>query len=207
MSTSAVGLVHDKLVISRRAGVLSDWFAKLVPRSARVLDVGSGDGLIASLLQSKRPDIEIRGVDVLVRPGTHIPVEMFDGTNLPFGDDSFDVVLFSDVLHHTNDPVAPQREARRVARQRVLIKDHFRKGLAAGARLRFMDWVGNSRFGVKLPYNYWTETQWHTAWKTVGLRPEQMIDRLGLYPVPADWFFGAQLHFIALLEKCDPIQA
>ena len=64
-----------------------------------------------------------------------------------------------------------------------------------------MDWVGNSRFGVTLPYNYWTETQWHTSWTELGLRPEQMINRLCLYPVPADWFFGAQLHFIALLEN------
>jgi len=207
MSASAIGVVHDKLIISRRAGVLSDWFAKLVPTGARVLDVGCGDGLIASLLQSKRPDIEIRGVDVLARPGTHIPVEMFDGTNLPFEDNSFDVVLFSDVLHHTNDPAAPQREARRVARQCVLIKDHFRKGTAAGARLRFMDWVGNSRFGVTLPYNYWTESQWRTAWTQIGLQPEKMINRLGLYPVPADWVFGAQLHFIALLEKTDPTAA
>lgn len=207
MSASSIGVVHDKLVISRRAGVLSDWFAQLVPARAHVLDVGCGDGLIASLLRSKRLDIEIRGVDVLVRPGTHIPVEMFDGTNLPFQDDSFDVVLFSDVLHHTNDPLSPQREARRVARQRVLIKDHFRRGVVAGARLRFMDWVGNSRFGVTLPYNYWTESQWRTAWKEIGLRPEQMINRLGLYSVPADWFFGAQLHFIALLEKTDPTQA
>jgi SAM-dependent methyltransferase len=207
MSASAIGVVHDKFVISRRARVLSDWFAKLAPPGARVLDVGCGDGLIASFLRSKRPDIEIRGVDVLARSGTHIPVEIFDGTNLPFEDESFDVVLFSDVLHHTNDPVAPQREARRVACQCVLIKDHYRKGVAAGTRLRFMDWVGNSRFGVRLPYNYWTEMQWRTAWKEIGLRPKQVINRLGLYPVPADWFFGAQLHFVALLEKCDPTPA
>jgi SAM-dependent methyltransferase len=203
----AIGALHDKLVIGRRVRILSDWFAKLAPPSARVLDVGCGDGLISALLRSKRPDVEILGIDVLARSQTHIPVQLFDGVHFPFEAESFDVVLFSDVLHHTIDPAIPQREARRVARQYILIKDHYRKGIAAGARLRFMDWVGNARFGVGLPYNYWTEVQWKTAWNEIGLRPEQLVTRLGLYPVPPDWFFGAQLHFIALLEKCKPTLA
>jgi SAM-dependent methyltransferase len=206
MSTSAIGVVHDKLVSNRRVRVLSDWFAKLAPARARVLDVGCGDGMISAVLRSKRPDIEIRGIDVLARTRTHIPVAIFDGTHFPFEDKSFDVVLFSDVLHHTNDPAILLREARRVASEFVLIKDHYRNGVAAATRLRFMDWVGNARFGVRLPYNYWSKLQWRVAWQQIGLRPQHLIGRLGLYPVPADWFFGAQLHFVALLEKCDPIQ-
>jgi SAM-dependent methyltransferase len=164
-----------------------------------VLDVGCGDGLISALLGYKRPDLEILGVDVLLRDRTHIPVQMFDGARLPFEDKSFDVVLFSDVLHHTDDALLLQGEAHRVSRRFVLIKDHYRKGLAAATRLRFMDWVGNARFGVSLPYNYWTEAQWTNAWREAGLRPERLETRLGMYPAPTDWVFGAQLHFIALL--------
>jgi hypothetical protein len=47
-----------------------------------------------------------------------------------------------------------------VAAQRVLIKGHFLRGIGADAKLRFMEWVGNARFGVALPYNHWTEQQW-----------------------------------------------
>lgn len=191
-------------MFNRRAAVLSNWYARLIPREVRLLDIGCGDGLIAALLHSKRPDVEIHGIDVLPRDRARIRVEVFDGVHIPFDNGAFDVVLFSDVLHHTNDPVTLQHEACRVASQCVIIKDHYRKGFAAAARLRFMDWVGNARFGVALEYNYWAERQWRMTWQEIGLRPVSLVTRLGLYPGPMDCVFGAQLHFIALLKKCDP---
>ena len=106
-----------------------------------------------------------------------------------------------DVLHHTEDPTILLREAARVAASDVLIKDHFRKGFAAQQRLRLMDWVGNARFGVSLPYNYWTEEQWQSAWQKIGLRPARLVTDLKLYPALADSIFGAQLHFIGELKK------
>jgi SAM-dependent methyltransferase len=200
LSTS-VGVLHNKLVANRRVQVLANWFAKLLPSGVRVLDVGCGDGLVSALLQQQRPDIAVRGIDVLPRAQTHIPIEIFDGSSIQFPSASFDVVLFSDVLHHTEDATILLREARRTAKQHVLIKDHYREGLAANARLRFMDWVGNARFGVALPYNYWTRQHWHATWQQIGLQPEHLVTKLGLYPKPADWIFGAQLHFIALLKR------
>jgi len=141
---SAIGALHEKLVFNRRVEILADCFAQLAPRSARLLDVGCGDGLIAAVLQNRRPDLIISGIDVLPRSHAHIPVEMFDGSRIPFDDQSFDVVLLSDVLHHTPEPAVLLWEARRVAKHSVLIKDHNRNGLLAGARLRLMDWVGNA---------------------------------------------------------------
>jgi len=202
---SAIGVLHENLVFNRRVEILAGWFAQLAPPGARVLDVGCGDGLISAVLQSRRPDLTLRGIDVLPRKHTHIPVEIFDGSRIPFDDQSFDVVLFSDVLHHTPDPAILLHEARRVAAHCILIKDHNRNGLAAGARLRFMDWVGNARFGVALPYNYWTDRQWQDSWREIGLHPERLVTDLGLYPLPANWIFGASLHFVARLTKCPPL--
>ena len=204
MKDRAVDLLHDSLVIGRRADVLARWFAEMAPKGARVLDVGCGDGLIAGRIASFRPDISIEGVDVKVRERTHVPVTESDGSHLPFEDGAFDLILLSDVLHHTDDPNTLQVEARRVTRRHVLIKDHNVKGLAANQRLRFMDHVGNSRFGISLPYNYWREAQWKECWDRIGLSPDRVVTKLGLYPWPANWIFGAQLHFIALLEKIDP---
>jgi ubiquinone/menaquinone biosynthesis C-methylase UbiE len=78
-------------------------------------------------------------VDVLVRPGTAISVRAYDGVTLPEADASYDVVMMIDVLHHTDDPTLLLREAGRVSKQGILIKDHFRDGLFAEQR-----WLGLS---------------------------------------------------------------
>jgi ubiquinone/menaquinone biosynthesis C-methylase UbiE len=122
-AVSVLDTLHRGYVFKRRVRVLSDWMARLTPRNARVLDVGCGDGLIATLIQEKRPDVRIQGIDTLVRPDTHFPVTPFDGKTIPHGDGSFDVVMFVDVLHHTDDPMILLREAVRVTRQAVLVKE------------------------------------------------------------------------------------
>ncbi|HUZ72448.1 MAG TPA: class I SAM-dependent methyltransferase [Stellaceae bacterium] len=199
MSTT-VNALHRTLVFDRRTRVLAERLVALLPRGASVLDVGCGDGTIASLVLQHRSDISLRGVDVLVRPGVKIPVEPFDGRQLPCADKSFDVVSFVDVLHHTDDPTILLREAKRVARKLVVLKDHTMDGVLAYQTLRFMDWVGNAAHGVALPYNYWPERKWRAAFDAIGLRVADWQARLGLYPYPGSLLFERGLHFVAALK-------
>ena len=196
---AATAVAHAP-VFTRRIEVLTTHFADLLPADAAVLDVGAGDGLLAKRLMERRPDVRIQGVDVLVRPETSIPVREFDGTTLPFPDRSVDAVMMVDVVHHAANQSALMREVARVARRAVAIKDHFARGLFAHATLRFMDWVGNARYGVSLPYAYWTPRQWDAAFRDANLRVVQQRERLGLYPWPANLVFERGLHFIAVLE-------
>jgi SAM-dependent methyltransferase len=191
--------IHHRHIASRRARVLADHLASVMPRSASVLDVGCGDGEIAYLLGERRPDLQVFGVDVLVRPESRVPVAWFDGGTLPCGDASYDVVSFVDVLHHCDRPMELLAEARRVARRAIVIKDHSLRGFAAGRTLRFMDGVGNRRYGVALPFNYWRNDEWARAFAKLGLTVEKCIDRLGLYPWPLSLAFDRGLHFVAAL--------
>lgn len=196
----ALGKLHGHVVHGRRVQALAGHIAEMLPQNHAVLDVGCGDGLIDRLVLERRGDLSICGVDVLVREAAHVAVTQFDGRHLPFSDQSFDTVLFCDVLHHTESPLEMLREAVRVARHGILIKDHVVRGWLARPTLRFMDFVGNAPHGVALPYNYFTAVQWDEAFGECRLAERVIRRRLGLYPAWADVCFGRSLHFIALYD-------
>lgn len=200
MSGDPIGWLHGRMVFGRRVAVLARHVAALLPRHAAVLDIGCGDGSIAARIGELRPDVRIEGIDVLVRADTKIPAQEFDGRSIPFPDDAFDSVLLLDVLHHADDQMRLLAEACRVARQSIVIKDHYSDGPVDEITLRAMDWVGNARHGVALPYKYWSREAWARAFAELDLRPARAIERLGLYPAPASLVFERGLHFIAALE-------
>jgi SAM-dependent methyltransferase len=190
---------HQRLVFNRRTSVLAAWLAPLFPRNASILDIGCGDGTIDQELLKRRPDVSIVGIDLFARPSSRISITVFDGKHIPYGDGSFDVATFIDVLHHTQHPEVLLRQAKRVAKKAIVIKDHFRDGFLADATLRLMDWVGNAAHGVALPYNFWSHEEWETAFRSLSLEPDKIVCPLRLYPMPASLIFDRDLHFIARL--------
>jgi ubiquinone/menaquinone biosynthesis C-methylase UbiE len=197
--SSAVGALHDTIVYDRRVSRLATLIAARIPARASVLDVGSGDGKLAARVKSLREDISVTGLDVLARRETAIPVDVFDGLSVPRPSKSVDVVTIIDVLHHADDAAKLLSECARVARRAVIVKDHLREGLLAGPTLRVMDWVGNARHGVALPYNYFSRAEWRSMFARIGLRETEWNEKLALYPVPADWIFGRHLHVLVTL--------
>lgn len=199
MTTAVMGYLHDKVVFGRRVRVLSEQLAKLVPPHSRLVDVGTGDGQIARELARHGSDITVEGIDVLERPKSHVPVTVFDGSTIPYEDKSADVISFVDVLHHVDDAERLLKEASRVARKAVVIKDHLSESAIDHLILRFMDWVGNAPHGVVLPYNYASKATWMAWFDKCGLEVESFETSIALYPFPLSMIFGRQLHFIARL--------
>jgi hypothetical protein len=102
---------------------------------------------------------------------------------------SFDVVMFIDVLHHASQPMMLLREAVRIAREAIVLKDHLAQGSLDYLTLRIMDWVGNARHGVALPYNYWSLTKRRRAFDKLGLRNQLL---------------GIQLEALSASGRSDP---
>jgi len=192
--------VHDRAVFRRRVRVLSACVARELGATGSVLDLGCGDGSIARAIMDIKPGLTFRGIDVMLRPHTHIPVERFDGETIPAAEKSFDWVTIVDVLHHTDHPGRLLAEAARVARKGVIIKDHLREGLAAYTTLRLMDWVGNKGHNVRLPYNYLSRAEWTAAFRDAGLDVQSWRESLSLYPFPVSLVCDRNLHFVAALR-------
>lgn len=196
-----VAPLHSKLVSTRRTKTLANLLCSYLEQSLALkgLDIGCGTGEISRLIMDARPGVSMTGVDVLVRDDTFIPVTHFDGQCLPFGDNSFDFAIIVDVLHHTLDATVILKEAARVSKSFVLLKDHYCQSAFDKTVLSFMDWVGNRAHDVSLPYNYLSASQWQSVYDQCQLVTLAEIDQLGLYPPPFDLLFDRHLHFVAKL--------
>jgi hypothetical protein len=106
-----------------------------------------------------------------------------------------------DVLHHTENPAILLREAARVSRSFVLLKDHLDESYFDNATLRLMDWVGNRPHGVVLTYNYQSREQWAKHVSNCGLAEVSWTTEVPLYPAPFSLLVGRGLHFVSLLRR------
>lgn len=105
--------------------------AQLVPRGARVLDLGCGDGELLAYLQAQRGcsgyGIEIADANVLacVQRGVNVIQLNLDEGLAMFDDASFDVVLQIDTLQHLRNTEVMLRETARVGRMGVVAFPNF----------------------------------------------------------------------------------
>ena len=96
-----------------------------------VLDVGGGTGRTVTWLKEQFPDLIVRGVEPVkeLREQGYakgvLPEELIDGdgNNLPFEDNSFDLVREFAVLHHVKEPERVIVEMSRVASKMICISD------------------------------------------------------------------------------------
>jgi len=163
---------------------LLESIARLLPSgSKRVLDLGAGDGLMASAVKEFFPVQIIRGVDVVDRlhPAASIDFQTYDGMHLPFQDGEFDVVLTCNVLHHvpTDARISLIRDMLRVSNGTLIIKDHLARGAMSRASLKLADWVGNAPFGGMVEADYLDAEQWLTLANAANLELE-IFDHLGI---------------------------
>lgn len=121
----------------------------MVPGARRVLEIGCGDGAMATALRRALPDIELLGID----PGLPVPGRMFSGdqagiefrpitTTHLLGDEPepFDLVMLCDVLHHVR-----WSERARVLREAAALT-------APGGTVAIKEWERRGGFGTAMAY-------------------------------------------------------
>lgn len=88
-----------------------------VPRTGKLMELGSGEGKILRTLRRARPELTLLGCDVRdVAPADAAFEFRRISQGLPAADAELDAVVFVDVLEHVADPAATLSEVRRVLR-------------------------------------------------------------------------------------------
>lgn len=97
-------------------------------RPRRVLEVGCGEGIVLATLAARLPGTRFDGLELdemaLEQARVRCPGAKLvrgDACELPFGDQSFDLVVCLEVLEHLPEPGRALRELRRVARGGCLL--------------------------------------------------------------------------------------
>ncbi|WP_414571562.1 class I SAM-dependent methyltransferase [Nostoc sp. CCY 9925] len=171
-----------------------------------VLDVGCGFGTLGkALLDTPLCPLNLRveGLERVKRGKEPIKVLAYDGMTIPHPDNTYDVVILADVLHHEHDPDRLIGECIRISRRLVIIKDHQLKGLLSWLRVSFIDWAANAPYGVPCLYRYNTPKQWINLRHQHKLTIIEEKSSMQLYPPVVNLLFGRSLQYLAVMQVPD----
>jgi ubiquinone/menaquinone biosynthesis C-methylase UbiE len=132
----------------------------------RVLDVGAGNCILCQELGRRGYNVTPVDVTNLSFVDEIVPVA-YDGTTLPFADDSFDVALVITVLHHATDPDAVLGEVRRVAQRIIVIEEIYENAFE-----KYLTYAIDSLFNFQFfshPRSNRTDAEWRQAFRKLRL--------------------------------------
>lgn len=128
-----------------------------------LLDAGCGEGFITDLIQRELKSLRIKGMDhseeAVAQAKRLFPAIDFDTEdiyNLGYGDNSFDIVICTEVLEHLTEPARGLSELLRVAKKTIILSvpndPVFRIG-------NMMVLKNVTRFGNPIDHiQHWTKT-------------------------------------------------
>ncbi len=151
-----------------RAEKISNFHKGYIKPGQKILDIGLGNGLIASQIK-KEYNIKIKGIDVIDYNESDIELKLFDGENIPFKDNEFDIALIIVVLHHCNKPIKVLKEAKRVAKRIIILEDTYTSKLLLPF-CKAYDFIMNVRHGIDIPFNFKKHEEWLEIFRKLKLR-------------------------------------
>ena len=153
--------------LETRAERIVRLFENQIPRESRILDLGGGWGFYAEPLKKRGHQSLVLDV---VNPGYQkAPVVLYEGSKIPFPDQSFDVTILMTMLHHVPDPQALVKEVRRVTRHKVVVVEDLYHHAAGRFWTICRDRFLNVEF-MSHPHQFRTDGGWRQFFKGLGFK-------------------------------------
>lgn len=136
--------------------VMHQKIIKLIPKNARVLDLGCGNGdLLFSLIKEKNItgygiDIEFKNVKTCIEKGLPIYQGNINEGLAGFSDQSFDYVILSQTLQETINPLFVINEILRIGKKGIVTFPNF-----AYWKPRLMTLCGQTPVTSALPFSWY----------------------------------------------------
>lgn len=155
---------YSEKLLNWRVGLVS----KYIESGDKVLDQGAGTGWVARRL-AQTNGCTVTLVDVMDCNETDLPLTVYDGKNLPYGDHEFDVTLLIFVLHHVTNQEEILHEAARVSRRRIIIVEDSPKNRFEKLVERFWDKALSLEHGYAAPHAVRQIEQWEELFRKLNL--------------------------------------
>ncbi len=151
--------------LEARAENIVRFFEKELSPGSRILDLGGGWGFYAEPLRKRGHESLVLDV---VKPGYQkAPVMLYDGSRIPFPDQSFDATILVTMLHHVQDPQTLLKEACRVTRGKIIVVEDIYHHALGRFWTICRDRILNVEF-MSHPHQFRTDEAWREFFKTAG---------------------------------------
>ena len=139
--------------------------------SAKLIDIGAGSCHISKTLSSKY-GFDVTAIDVVDHNITDLPLKLYDGSKLPYDDNSFDAGLLVFVLHHAMDTSNLIKEAGRVCKKLIVVEDIPGNSLERQAWKRLDYLFNHARHSdIEVAHEAKSAGEWKALFKQLGYKP------------------------------------
>lgn len=136
-----------------------------------ILDVGAGTCNICQVLRERNFSIIPLDTKNLSFIDNIKPI-IYDGNEIPFKDNKFDVALILTVLHHTPKPEEIIKEAKRVSKRIIIIEDIYTNIIH-----KYLTYFTDSLLSLEFidhPHSNKANREWQKLFKKLGLKLKEM---------------------------------
>ncbi len=172
-----------KRLTHQRSLKFAQYIAKLVPEGSKVLDFGCGNMYTAIELQKILKSIHVTGMDVVkdqnlddkLLQNPNLSFKLLTTKEVPFADNTFDIVIALATMHHTEDPEYYLSELKRIIKPTgaIILIEEMYINIFDKVFISSQDWLLNKmKAGVPVPLNFRSHKHYLAEFKKQGLKTE-----------------------------------